>query len=52
MGLNAGVRRGRKGVFVEITVIKRNGQREPYDANKINLAIEHASGADELLLLI
>jgi len=28
---------------VEITVIKRNGQREPYDANKINLAIEHAT---------
>ena len=23
-----------------ITVIKRNGGREPYDANKINLAIE------------
>ena len=48
MGLNAGVRRGRKGVFVEITVIKRNGQREPYDANKINLAIEHATtGLDD-----
>ncbi|MET4705201.1 ribonucleoside-diphosphate reductase subunit alpha [Frigoribacterium sp. UYMn621] len=31
-----------------ITVVKRNGQREPYDANKINLAIEHASaGLDE-----
>ncbi|HWH25450.1 MAG TPA: ribonucleoside-diphosphate reductase subunit alpha [Pseudolysinimonas sp.] len=31
-----------------ITVIKRNGEREPYDANKINLAIEHASkGLDE-----
>ena len=26
-----------------ITVVKRNGQREPYDANKINLAIEDAS---------
>ena len=26
-----------------ITVVKRNGEREPYDANKINLAIEHAS---------
>ena len=48
MGLNAGVRRGRKGVFVEITVVKRNGQREPYDANKINLAIEHATtGLDD-----
>jgi ribonucleoside-diphosphate reductase alpha chain len=34
--------------FVGITVVKRNGQREPYDANKINLAIEHASaGLDE-----
>jgi len=33
---------------VGITVVKRNGQREPYDANKINLAIEHASaGLDE-----
>jgi ribonucleoside-diphosphate reductase alpha chain len=33
---------------VAITVVKRNGQREPYDANKINLAIEHASaGLDE-----
>ena len=31
-----------------ITVVKRNGEREPYDANKINLAIEHASrGLDE-----
>ncbi len=31
-----------------ITVVKRNGQREPYDANKINLAIEDASvGLDE-----
>ncbi|HEY2642601.1 MAG TPA: ribonucleoside-diphosphate reductase subunit alpha [Galbitalea sp.] len=31
-----------------ITVVKRDGQREPYDANKINLAIEHASaGLDE-----
>ncbi len=26
-----------------ITVVKRNGEREAYDANKINLAIEHAS---------
>jgi ribonucleoside-diphosphate reductase alpha chain len=33
---------------VEITVVKRNGEREPYDANKINLAIEDASaGLDE-----
>jgi len=33
---------------VTITVVKRNGEREPYDANKINLAIEHASqGLDE-----
>jgi ribonucleoside-diphosphate reductase alpha chain len=33
---------------VGITVVKRDGQREPYDANKINLAIEHASaGLDE-----
>ncbi len=31
-----------------ITVVKRDGTREPYDANKINLAIEHASaGLDE-----
>jgi ribonucleoside-diphosphate reductase alpha chain len=29
--------------FVGITVVKRNGEREPYDANKINLAIENAS---------
>jgi ribonucleoside-diphosphate reductase alpha chain len=28
---------------VSITVVKRNGQRESYDANKINLAIEEAS---------
>jgi ribonucleoside-diphosphate reductase alpha chain len=28
---------------VGITVVKRNGEREPYDANKINLAIERAS---------
>jgi ribonucleoside-diphosphate reductase alpha chain len=34
--------------FVGITVVKRNGEREPYDANKINLAIEHAAhGLDE-----
>jgi ribonucleoside-diphosphate reductase alpha chain len=33
---------------VGITVVKRNGEREPYDANKINLAIEHAAyGLDE-----
>jgi ribonucleoside-diphosphate reductase alpha chain len=33
---------------VAITVVKRDGQREPYDANKINLAIEDASvGLDE-----
>jgi ribonucleoside-diphosphate reductase alpha chain len=33
---------------VGITVVKRNGEREPYDANKINLAIEDASaGLDE-----
>ncbi len=31
-----------------ITVVKRDGTREEYDANKINLAIEHASaGLDE-----
>ncbi len=37
-----------EGEKVAITVVKRNGQREPYDANKINLAIEHASqGLDE-----
>ena len=28
---------------MSITVVKRNGSREPYDANKINLAIEHAA---------
>lgn len=28
---------------MSITVVKRDGTREPYDANKINLAIEHAS---------
>lgn len=28
---------------MSITVVKRNGEREPYDANKINLAIEHAA---------
>jgi ribonucleoside-diphosphate reductase alpha chain len=33
---------------VGITVVKRNGEREEYDANKINLAIENASaGLDE-----
>ena len=37
-----------RGVHVGITVVKRNGERESYDANKINLAIEHASrGLDE-----
>jgi ribonucleoside-diphosphate reductase alpha chain len=37
-----------EGADVGITVVKRNGQREPYDANKINLAIEHASaGLDD-----
>src|SRR6187431_990924 len=39
---------GQRGVFVGITVVKRSGEREPYDANKINLAIESASaGLDE-----
>jgi ribonucleoside-diphosphate reductase alpha chain len=33
---------------VGITVVKRDGTREEYDANKINLAIEHASaGLDD-----
>jgi ribonucleoside-diphosphate reductase alpha chain len=33
---------------VTITVVKRNGNREPYDANKINLAIEDAAvGLDD-----
>jgi ribonucleoside-diphosphate reductase alpha chain len=33
---------------VGITVVKRSGAREPYDANKINLAIESASaGLDD-----
>jgi len=33
---------------VTITVVKRNGTREPYDANKINLAIEAAAvGLDD-----
>ena len=37
-----------EGEKVGITVVKRDGTREPYDANKINLAIEHASiGLDE-----
>ena len=36
------------GAQVAITVVKRNGQHEPYDANKINIAIERASaGLDE-----
>jgi len=35
-------------MFVGITVVKRSGEREPYDANKINLAIEAAStGLDD-----
>lgn len=39
---------GDEGKSVGITVVKRNGQREAYDANKINLAIEHASaGLDD-----
>jgi len=44
-----GPTRGARGeANVTITVVKRNGQRESYDANKINLAIEHASaGLDE-----
>lgn len=33
---------------MSITVVKRNGTREPYDANKINLAIERAAeGLDD-----
>ena len=38
-----------KGVtHVAITVVKRDGTREPYDANKINLAIEKAAeGLDD-----
>ena len=37
-----------EGDFVSITVVKRSGQREPYDANKINLAIEAATvGLDD-----
>jgi ribonucleoside-diphosphate reductase alpha chain len=40
--------RGFEEFFVGITVVKRSGQREAYDANKINLAIEAASaGLDE-----
>ena len=39
---------GDEGKSVGITVVKRNGEREAYDANKINLAIENASvGLDE-----
>ena len=30
----------KKETDVGITVVKRNGQREQYDANKINMAIE------------
>lgn len=36
-------RAGPNGAPVSITVVKRDGSREPYDANKINLAIEHAA---------
>jgi ribonucleoside-diphosphate reductase alpha chain len=32
-----------RGNNVSITVVKRNGERQPYDANKINLAIEDAA---------
>ena len=33
---------------MSITVVKRDGTREPYDANRINLAIEDATqGLDE-----
>ena len=33
---------------MSITVVKRNGERQPYDANKINLAIEDAAqGLDD-----
>ena len=28
---------------MSITVVKRDGSREPYDANKINMAIEEAT---------
>ena len=28
---------------MNITVVKRNGDKEAYDANKINLAIEEAA---------
>ncbi|AYG02705.1 ribonucleoside-diphosphate reductase subunit alpha [Gryllotalpicola protaetiae] len=38
----------RRRKAVAITVVKRDGTREPYDANKINLAIEKAAeGLDE-----
>src|SRR6476620_9913834 len=38
-------RRGakRRNHVSSITVVKRDGTREPYDANKINLAIENAA---------
>ncbi len=37
-----------EGANVSITVVKRDGTREAYDANKINLAIEHAAqGLDD-----
>jgi len=37
-----------EGADVSITVVKRDGTREAYDANKINLAIEHAAqGLDD-----
>lgn len=36
------------GAVMGITVVKRNGAHEPYDANKINIAIERASaGLDD-----
>ena len=34
--------------YINITVVKRNGDKEAYDANKINLAIERAAeGLDD-----
>ncbi len=40
--------RQQEGEVVAITVVKRSGAREPYDANKINLAIEAATvGLDD-----
>ena len=34
---------------MNITVVKRNGDREAYDANKINLAIEDAANPEAYL---